>query len=204
MPIKFVILDLGGVYFTDGTSLVIDRVKNISHYDEKAIDELFKEAPGKEGYLFRTGELSSEEFWSIVSERLGASKDDTLKIRQTWLSAYEPRPGMKELVQSLRKNYKVVAFSNTMKERIDYLDEKYGLMKDFDSYVFSYEYGMTKRNPELFKKMLGAINAGVGECVFVDDKDAYLDTARSLGMASIKFKDKETLVKDFAAVGIVR
>lgn len=204
MPIKFVILDLGGVYFTDGTSLALERIEGISHYDKRTVDELFKEAPGKEGYLFRIGKLSSGEFWDAVSERLGISKGDASKMRETWLAAYEPRPGMKELVQQLRRNYKVVAFSNTMKERIDYLEEKYGLMKDFDAYVFSYEYGMTKRDPAFFRTMLGAINADVGDCVFVDDKDSYLDAARILGMESIKFADKESLVKDLATLGVVQ
>jgi HAD superfamily hydrolase (TIGR01509 family) len=109
---------------------------------------------------------------------------------------------MKELIQNLRKNYKVVVLSNNIKERIDYLDEKYDLLRDFDAFVFSFKYGMTKRDINFFKKLLEIIKANVGECLFIDDKEECLETAKSLGMKTIFFKNIDNLIKELKSFGI--
>ena len=202
MAIKFIVLDLGGVYFTDGTTIGLRKIKQIVNGKDKIIDELFRESPEKEGYLFRIGRLSSEEFWKIVSEKLGISIDKVSEIREVWHGSYKPNKGMKELIQKLRKKYKVVAFSNIMKERADYLDEKYGFLKYFDVFVFSCEHGMTKRNPEFFKKMLEIIKANVEDCLFVDDKEDYLKVAKNLGMKTIMFKDSDSILKELENFGV--
>ena len=203
MSIKFIICDLGGVYFTDGTSIALEKIKKLVKADEKVIDELFRESPGKEGYLLRVGKLSNEEFWKIVSEKLSIGPDKISKIRKMWRSSYKPNKRMKELVKNLRKKYKVVAFSNTMKERMDYLDKKYDVLKDFDNFVFSFDHGMTKRNPVFFKKLLEIIKADVEDCLFIDDKEIYLETAKSLGMRTILFKDYENLVEELKNCGVI-
>lgn len=202
MIIKFIILDLGGVYFTDGTAIALKKIKKLVKADEIVVDELFKESLGKEGYLFRIGKLSSEEFWKIVSEKLSIPSGKVSKIREIWHSSYQSNKRMKELVQNLRKKYKVVAFSNTMKERVDYLDKKYDVLKDFDAFVFSYEHGMTKRNPDFFKKMLEIIGANVEDCLFIDDKEEYLNAAKSLGMKTIMFKGVESFSKELKSFGV--
>jgi putative hydrolase of the HAD superfamily len=202
MAINFIICDLGGVYFTDGTTIGLREIKQIVKGKDNIIDELFRESPGKEGYLLRIGKLSSEEFWKIVSEKLDISGDKISKIREVWHGSYKPNKGMKELIKKLRKKYKVVAFSNIMKERADHLDKKYNFLKDFDVFVFSYEHGMTKRNPDFFKKMLEIIKANVEDCLFVDDKEDYLKVAKSLGMKTIMFKDMDSFLKDLRNFGI--
>jgi len=203
MRIKFIICDLGGVYFVDGTSIALEKIKKLVKADEKLVDELFRESPGKEGYLFRIGKLSSGEFWRIVSEKLKIGPDKISEIREIWHGSYKPNEGMKELIQNLRKKYKVVAFSNTMKERMDYLDRKYDVLKDFDNFVFSFQHGMTKRDPNFFKKMLEIIKADVEDCLFIDDKEIYLETARSLGMKTVLFKDIGGLIEELKGFGIL-
>ena len=90
MAIKFIICDLGGVYFTDGTTIGLQKIKQIVKGKDNIIDELFRESPGKEGYLFRIGKLSSEEFWKIVSEKLDISGEKISKIREVWHGSYRP------------------------------------------------------------------------------------------------------------------
>ncbi|TAL47985.1 hypothetical protein EPN87_01755, partial [archaeon] len=159
VEIRFIICDLGGVYFTDGTSIALRKINEFTKADGEIIDDLFRESPEKEGYLLRIGKLDSKEFWSIVSKKLNLKSDHISAIREMWHSSYEPINGMKELIQKLRKNYKVVAFSGTFKERVEYLDSKYGLLNDFDDFVFSFDYKMNKKNPDFYRKLLEAIDA---------------------------------------------
>lgn len=55
-----VILDLGGVYFTDGTKIAIEKIcERYSVDKEKATYAL----DGELGSDYRTGALSHDEFW---------------------------------------------------------------------------------------------------------------------------------------------
>ncbi|MFX1274465.1 MAG: hypothetical protein ACFFAT_05400 [Promethearchaeota archaeon] len=56
IDIKTIIFDLGGVYFTRGTVLAIEKIKDI--YDIKKVEllhNIFKETPNSESYLLRRG-----------------------------------------------------------------------------------------------------------------------------------------------------
>ncbi len=198
-PIKFVICDLGGVYFTDGSSIAFHKIKKFiksqdSHKD-RLINELFREAPGKEGYLLRIGKLSSKEFWKIVSHKLNLNREQIFTIKEMWHSSYKPVKGMRPLIRKLRKNYEVVAFSGNTKERVKYLDEKYGLLNEFDDFVFSFEHGMNKKSPKFYKILLKIIKAKPEECVIIDDREKFLKMAKNLGMKTILFKDADNLSK---------
>jgi putative hydrolase of the HAD superfamily len=206
MTIKFIVLDLGGVYLTDGTAIALRKIKRLvkarSEARGEVVDGLFRESPGKEGYLFRTGKLSSEEFWRAVSKKLDVNADEIPKIRKIWNSSYRPKKGMKELVRRLRRNYKVVVLSNNVEERVKHSDKKYGILKEFDGCVFSFEHGMTKGDPRLFEKLLGAIGAKAEECLFIDDKEKFVDVAKGLGMKTILFKNIGGLTKELKSFGI--
>jgi len=201
--IKCIIFDLGGVYFTDGTSIALQKIKKILKINDLIVDELFRESPKKEGYLLRLGKLTSKEFWHIVAKKLKITDENTSKIKEIWHSSYKPNVGMKGLVQRLRKKYKVIVFSTNIKERVDYLERKYNLSKDFDNFIFSFEYGMTKKNPKFFKKLLEKINACPEECLFIDDKEKFLKIAKNLGMKIILFKNIDDLIKELKSLDIV-
>lgn len=202
MTIKFIICDLGGVYFTDGTTIALEKIKEFTKGNSEVVDELFREAPEKEGYLLRIGKLSSKVFWDIVSKKLKLNAHQISIIKEMWHSSYEPKKGMKELIQKLRKSYKVVAFSGNIKERIEYLDKRYSLLKDFDDFVFSFDHKLSKKYPNFYKRLLETIKAKPEECLFIDDKEKFLEMAMSLGMNTILFKDANTLTKELVGLGI--
>jgi HAD superfamily hydrolase (TIGR01509 family) len=109
---------------------------------------------------------------------------------------------MKELVSELRKNYKVVAFSGNIKERIKYLNEKYKLNKDFDDFVLSFDVGFDKREKEFYRILLEKIKCKSKECLFVDDRQDFLNIAKLLGIKTIPFKNAEQLKFDLRKFGI--
>ncbi|MEK6954258.1 MAG: HAD-IA family hydrolase [Candidatus Micrarchaeota archaeon] len=111
------------------------------------------------------------------------------------------RPGMRELIERLKVNNKVVLFSNNPWEAHQVFSKKLGLDSLFD---FQYTSGSIKhRKPfaEAYRIILGNINSRPGASVMVDDRTDYLTGASEIGMHTILFKDMEQLMADLRALG---
>jgi HAD superfamily hydrolase (TIGR01509 family) len=209
MSVKVVALDLGGVYFKAGTGIALKHMYGMIGTDERTRSraaEIFEPAAKKEGWLYRAGKLGKGEFWNTVVRDLGVRPDDVPALQEMWHSSYTPNEGMPELVRRLREKCKVVVISGNIRERIEYLDAKYGLRDEFDGLVLSYEEGFTKAEPELYKALIKKL-AGMGfapeECVGVDDKEEYLRMERDAGIGhTILFEDAAHLEAELSKLGL--
>ena len=55
----------------------------------------------------------------------------------------------------------------------------------------SYELGVAKPNPEIFKRVVEAENLNPSETLFVDDGAANIEVAKSLGFRTLLIKEGE-------------
>ena len=61
--IKTIVFDLGGVYFTPGSFLAIEKIKEIYDIEnEKLLREIFNDKPNSESNLLRRGLIKIDEF----------------------------------------------------------------------------------------------------------------------------------------------
>ena len=87
-----------------------------------------------------------------------------------------------DLIDRLRNNgYKVYILSNTNAVAMKRHDEK-GLTDRTDGHVYSYEVHMVKPYYGIYKELLNKCNLNPDECVFLDDRQANIDTACNLGI----------------------
>lgn len=200
--IKIIVVDLGGVYFEEGTKIALEIIYKMVSVPREKVDEIFHGHLHKEGWLYTRGKISKEEFWNAAVKKLKIDKKLVPKIQEIWHSSYKPIKGMKELVSRLRKNYRVIAFSGNKKERVEYLNENYHLFKDFDDFLLSFDVGFSKEDIEFYQLLLQKINCKPEECIFIDDFPEFLDTAKSFGIKTILFKDAEQLKSDLRKFNI--
>lgn len=200
--IKTIVIDLGGVYFKNGTKIALPKIYKLVNVPKEKVDEIFCVYPKKEGWLYRRGKITKRKFWNVAIEKLKIGKELVPKLQEIWHSAYKPIKGMKGLVLKLRKNYRVIAFSGNIKERVEYLNEKYGLYNDFDEFVLSFKVGFNKQEREFYKILLKKIECKPKECVYIDDYHKFLDIGKSLGMKTILFKNAKQLKSDLRKLGI--
>ena len=209
--IKTIVFDFGGVCFKGGTtSALIENLYRLVDYgildtSKEAIDELFRESCKREAWLCRTGQMSCADYWANVSERLGVDQKMAEKLREIWYSSYTTNDGMEQIVSGLKENenYRLVVFSGNIEDRIKYVDEKYGILDNFDDCLFSFDSGMDKTDGEFYERqLLKAIGCEPGECVYIDDEQRYLDIARPLGINTILFESPSQLADAFRGLGI--
>lgn len=199
---KTIIFDLGGVYFTEGTGIAVKKIKKILDAPDKKIEEIFRASPGKEGQLYRRGKLTKKQFWDKAVKKLGIERRVIPELQKIWHGSYKPIKGMKSLVRKLRKNYRVVVLSGNTRERVSYLNKKYGLNKEFDRYFYSFNFGFNKWDKKFYSICLKKLNTKITDCIFIDDKASHIKTAEYFGLKTILFKNPQQLKRDLVKMGV--
>ncbi len=201
--IKTIVFDLGGVYFTSGTTLAIEKIKEIYNIeDETLLREIFTDRPTNEGYLLRKGLITIDEFEEQLFEKLGIDRKERKHTRYIWFGSYCVHYGIEELVQVLKKTYRLVIFSGNVRERIEYLDKKSGFLKYFDDTVFSFDYQQNKNDIEFYEELIKHLGCKPSEALLIDDEKKNILIARSLGMNGIHYYYTEKLIEDLKKYNI--
>jgi putative hydrolase of the HAD superfamily len=115
------------------------------------------------------------------------------RLRESMLGP--ERPEMLELLDQLRKQVAIAAFTNTMALHWDLLTDpkRYRFPQLFQTVFASHLLGDAKPRVDAFKKVLDALSANPGEVVFVDDSEVNVSGASQLGINGIVFKSPESL-----------
>lgn len=196
--LKTIVFDLGGVFFTDGTKLAFSKMLNAFEIKRSGpLFSLFSNSPKTIGSDIRLGLITIDEFEKEFAKDLKIPEEKRYLIRHLWFSSYVMNYKMDLVIQQLRKNYRVIAFSGNIRERIDYLDERYDFLKYFDDTVFSYDYQMSKGQIEFYEEMVKHLDCEPHEAVMIDDERKNNEKAESLGLNTITYYYTEQLVEEF-------
>ena len=145
-----------------------------------------------------------DKFWKEIAKSVGMS--DNKKIpKDLWTKHYERLAKIDKdvlvIVSKLKKNYKTALISNTIEPHAK-INKRLGLFDNFDVVVLSYEVQMTKDEQSIFLFTVKKLGVKPEECVFIDDIQKFVDTAKSFGMKGILFKNAEQLKKELADLGV--
>lgn len=198
--IKTVLFDVGGVILD--MKPLMEHFINIFHPDKK--EDLWNKLNIKSARLCR-GEINGLEFWQAVAKKL--NRDIPVDILEDlWIKDYEKYTDINKdtlaIIKSLCGKYKLGIVSNTI-EPHTLANRRRKIFDFFDEVILSYEVKMTKENPDIFRLAAEKLKSFPEECVFIDDIAEFTETAKSVGMESICFKDPVQLKKDLASIGVV-
>lgn len=111
------------------------------------------------------------------------------------------KPAVIELIKNLRKKYKMILISNTIKPHV-WVNRRRGLFENFDDVLNSNEVHLSKDTPEIFKLALKRNQLEAKECVFIDDIQKFVEIAESLGIKGILFKNISQLKNELKDFGV--
>lgn len=198
--IKVILMDLGGVYFTEGKKIAIERIsKKFSVNPEKLRKSLSKDISRE----WRKGKINEKYFVKILARKLNVEEKKAKEMIRIWHDSYTPRNGMNRIVKKLRKNYKVVVLSGNTKERIRYIDNKYNFQKEFDKCLYSFTFGINKPESRIFKASIKKMKVKPKECVMIDDSDKFLRNVKKAGGLAIRFRNPKKLQSDLRSIGVI-
>jgi FMN phosphatase YigB (HAD superfamily) len=187
--IKAVVVDLGGVLFSEGKSVALDNLARRLNYHRSLVGAILS---SPKSILLRKGLLSDAEFWQWAEQQLPPDYDCRL-IQEEWYNGYILDDDICALIANLRKKYSIIAFSGNIKSRVDYLEEKYRFRHLFDSEIYSFDVHLTKPEREFVEVMIEKSEVRPEEILYIDDNDSYAEPARELGVNVIIYRRGEAV-----------
>ena len=120
-----------------------------------------------------------------------------------WSSIFLPETLVPdELVEKLKRKYRVMVLSNTNAIHFDQVWATYPILRQFDHLILSHEVKALKPEPAIYAAALAEARAEPGECFFTDDIAAYVEGARQAGMQAEQFLGYEKLLGDLRGRGV--
>jgi len=186
--IKTVVVDLGGVLFSEGKSVALDKLAAQHGYDRSVVGAILS---SRQSILLRQGLMTDAEFWRWAEQQLPSSYDSRL-IQNEWYNGYILDQEIYALVAKLRNKYSIVAFSGNVNSRVAFLEEKYHFRHLFDLEVYSFDFHMTKPERAFVEAMIAKSGARPEEIIYIDDNDSYAQPARDLGVNVVIHRQGDT------------
>jgi FMN phosphatase YigB (HAD superfamily) len=107
---------------------------------------------------------------------------------------------MKKILKQISKEYRLIAFSGNVKERIKYIQKRYSLLKYFDDMIFSFDYNMSKRDLMFYEELVKHIDCDPSEAILIDNSWGNINRAKLVGLNGIFYIYTKQLLenlKDF-------
>jgi len=200
--IRNILFDFGGVIIDiDPPSVIYELMKmGVSNGLE-----LHQHLSAHDAYVrLEKNELSPAGFRQLIRDFTGLDLSDA-QIDHAWNTIIKDIPPARvELLGRLRKKYGVYLLSNTNAIHYAYYNvyvkKNFGLDKLdelFDRAWYSYQMGLFKPDPEIFRRVLDEGGLVAEETVFIDDLAANVAAAESVGLKGYHLKEGEDVVEVF-------
>lgn len=100
------------------------------------------------------------------------------------------------------QKYFMGTINNESRDLNDYRIQKFGLREMFDVFVSSCFVRLRKPEEAIYRVALDMTQMPPEQCCFIDDRELNLDTARSLGMSTIRMQDAQQVRQDLSKLGV--
>ena len=198
--IKNIVFDLGDVIINIDVPRAAQSFATLSGREKAEVIRLFEES--KLFRLFETGQLDAPGFRSHVRQLLENSAWDDTEIDTAWNSLLLELPAERvELLKELSKKYRLFLLSNTSSIHIEavnkILHKASGVeqLDDlFEKVFLSYEMGIMKPHPEIYRRVLEEADIQAEETLFLDDNADNIRAASALGIQTIHVQKPLTIL----------
>ena len=185
--IKAIIFDCFGVVFIDKFDVIYNHFGGDLEADKDFIEQHF--------FDVSKGVVSSNN--SILEDRVGVSVAEWENKRKE-LEGFNT--DLLEYIKVLRNKYIIAMLSNIGNNGLEsYMD--YGVLEEhFDLIVESAKIGFAKPEARAYETVADKLGVRLDECVFIDDRQPYIEGAQHVGMKTILYEDFKKFKKDLEVV----
>ncbi|MBC8495237.1 HAD-IA family hydrolase [archaeon] len=198
--IKAIIFDLWGTLGSKKIGLSSTLRKHFNIKKTSNFIRLYEESI--QLHDWKTNEAMAESFLKFF--KVPITKENIaffIKTVEDGLNISYLLDGMKELLEILSKEYRLVLLSNTNNMSTNILTQ-WGVRDLFTKEIFSCYIGSLKPSKKNFDIVCEELNVKYEECIFTDDMKENIIAANSLGIKGIHFKSVSQLKEDLKALGV--
>lgn len=132
------------------------------------------------------GLISDSEFRTAMARQIGIGSEDWVRvIKNTERINIE----LLGYIERLHTKYKTAILSNANVGVIDRVIGKKLLKHYFDEVIVSAEIGIVKPDQRIYRLVADRLNVAPNECLYIDDRESFLDPAIQIGMRALLYED---------------
>ncbi len=190
---KTIIFDIGNVVVEWQPEHVLRSVFSVADMP----DMLAKTFHSNLWAKYDNGLISTKDLKELMAEQLGCSNTAMEALLQHVIISLRPVPEVVELLQQLKSlGYKLIALSNMPQDIFIALFEEHKFWQFFDDIIISGQIKLVKPTPAIFEFLLNKHDLVATDCVFLDDSQANIAQAKSMGFNTIKVINFQQAVDD--------
>ncbi|MBD3287670.1 HAD-IA family hydrolase [candidate division KSB1 bacterium] len=197
--VKVIIFDLGGVLIELSYD---DFFNSMSQETGLSITELSNQKASKISTRFQTGSISGEQLHAEFCELFNINIS-LHKLKEIWAKVLAgQKKDVAEIVSRLQKIYPMTLLSNTDPWHFEYCRKHFSVVRTFEKAFLSYEQHLLKPDPEFYKQVSQSLGVHHDECLFIDDTEVNVKSAKDVGYNVIHFKDASQLKEELINLNI--
>jgi putative hydrolase of the HAD superfamily len=202
MPIRAVISDFGGVLTTPllGSFAAFQDETGIS---TQSLGEAMQRIAVRDGdhplFELERGRITEADFLAAMRRELVTDlghEPQLHRFSEIYFDALDPNVPMIELMRDLkRRGYRMALLTNNVREWEPMWRAMLPVDEIFEVIVDSAFVGMRKPEPQIYELAVERIgDLQPAECLFVDDVEDNVGTARRLGMTAVHYQDPDQAI----------
>lgn len=193
MALRAVIFDFGMVLTGVPDANAHAELVRITGLDREHFEKFY----WADRHAYDEGKLTGIGFWRKLVRDAGLTLPDSA-IEE--LNLWDARmwttvdPAMLAWHEKLKRAGLLTAILSNMGDSVlENIEREFGWLSSFDALVWSYQLGIAKPDPSIYKHAMKQLGAVAGETLFIDDKPVNVEAARALGMQALVYSGMATL-----------
>ena len=187
---KTLIFDIGGVLVDLDYDKLCQPLADLSNWDVLDVREEVER-----GSLVRSlmkGLIEPPEFHRALTDKLGIDLGFE-QFCNIWVSMLSENQEIRLFVEQLEPGYALALASNTEPIHFAHCDVNYRVLSNFKVRFLSHEMGLLKPDQEFFRKLLRDLDGDSEGCVFIDDREENVESARAVGITAVQYRGVDEL-----------
>jgi len=195
MSIEFIYFDLGNVLVCFEVQRVLAQMAAAAGLTrDQVAAALFDHGLQRE---FELGRIGPEEFFRTFRELTG-TKSDLESIRRAATEIFWLNESILPVVSALRQTRRRMGILlNTCITHLEYCRRRFRVVSDcFELVVASFDVGMLKPEPEIYRRAAERAGVAPEEVFFTDDIAVNVEAARAAGFEAVRFSSARQLAAE--------
>lgn len=184
--LKLVLFDFGGVIAEEGFKAAMVALAKRDGLDVNAVKKTAFDLVYDTG--FTTGKIRDTAFWPKFREATGIQDADG-ELTAFVLQHFVVRDNMVSFARRIRAAGIRTAILSDQTHWLEELEAKNGFSSAFEAVFNSYDLGITKKDPVIFRQVLATLKVAPHEALFIDDHAPHIERARAEGLDVIRYED---------------
>jgi len=195
------IFDLGKVLVDFDYSIAAQKIAARSSRTPKDLHAFLGSSPLLVEY--ESGRLARTEFFNSVCHAVGFH-GSLEEFSGYFADIFSKIPPMIALHAELRRRgLKTFIFSNTNDLAIEHVRRNFPFFAHFDGYIFSYEVGGLKPQPEIYAAMEAMTRRRGADLIYIDDRPENIEAGQARGWRTILHETPEKTRLALTAFGVI-